>query len=114
MQNKQLSGSEKVQSIGVHASNNENSDSENDDYLLRASKTKDLTHPAKPLLQNESDVDVTILSNEESDEADFYMVTEANRQLHRQISQHPNFLRHDSIPRKPKYINFYGKTACPK
>ena len=71
MQKKQLSGSEKVQSIGVHASNNEHSDSENDDYALGASKMKDLKHPSKPLFQNESDVDVTILSNEESEEDDF-------------------------------------------
>ena len=42
---------------------------------------KDLKHPAKPLFQNESDVDVTILSNEESDEEDYHMVTGANRQL---------------------------------
>ena len=41
-------------SIGVHASNNENSDSEYDDYSLRASKMKELKHPAKPLIQNES------------------------------------------------------------
>ena len=61
------SGSKTNKSIGVHASNNENSDSENDDYPLRASKMKDLRHPAKPLFHNESDVDVTIFSNEESD-----------------------------------------------
>ena len=38
----QPSGSKTNRSIGVHASNNENSDSENDDYPLRASKMKDL------------------------------------------------------------------------
>ena len=63
----QQSGSKTNKSIGVHASNNGNSDSENDDYPLRASKMKDLRYPAKPLFHNESDVDVTILSNEESD-----------------------------------------------
>ena len=63
----QTSGSKTNKSIGVHASNNENSDSDNDDYPLRASKMKDLRHPAKPLFHNESDVDVTILSNEETD-----------------------------------------------
>ena len=72
MQNKQLSGSRKVQSIGVCASNIENPDSENDHYPLRASKMKDLKHPSKPLFQNESDVDVKVLSNEESDEEDYY------------------------------------------
>ena len=54
-------------SIGVRASNNGNSDSENDDYPLRASKMKDLKHPSKPLFRSESDVDITIHSDEESD-----------------------------------------------
>ena len=62
-----LQDSKLNKSMGVHASNNEISDSENDDFPLGASKMKDLKHPAKPLLQNESDVDVTIVSNEESD-----------------------------------------------
>ena len=61
------SGSRLDPSIGVRASNNENSDSENDDYPLRASKMKDLKHPARPLFRAESDVDVTIHSDEESD-----------------------------------------------
>ena len=35
---------------------------------------KDWKHPAAKLLfQNESDVDVTILSNEESDEKDYHI-----------------------------------------
>ena len=71
IQDSQPSGS-KTRSIGVHASNNENSDSENDDYPLRASKMKDLKHPARPFFQNESDVDVTILSYEESEEEDYH------------------------------------------
>ena len=50
---------------------------------------KDLKHPAKPLILNEPDVDVTKLSNEESDEEAYHMVTGANRQLHRQHSQKP-------------------------
>ena len=58
--------------IGVQASNNEKPDSENDDYPLRASKLKDLKHPAKSLFQDESDVDVTISSNEKSDEEDYH------------------------------------------
>ena len=33
---------------------------------------KDLKHPAKPLFQNGSDVDVTILTNEEYDEEDYH------------------------------------------
>ena len=63
----QPSGSKTNRSIGVHASNNENSDSENDDYPLRASKMKDLRHPARPIFHNESDVDVTINPEDESD-----------------------------------------------
>ena len=63
----QPSGSKTDRSNGVHASNIGNSDSENDDYPLRASKMKDLRHPAKPLFRAESDVDVTIHSDEESD-----------------------------------------------
>ena len=67
MQNKQLSGTKSIRSNGVHASNNENSDSENDDYPLRASKMKNLRHPVKPVFHNESDVDVTINPEDESD-----------------------------------------------
>ena len=65
--NQQPTGSKTDRSIGVHASNIGDSDSENDDYPLRASKMKDLRHPAKPLFRAESDVDVTIHSDEESD-----------------------------------------------
>ena len=82
MQDSQPSGSKTVKSIEIHASNNENSDSENADFPLRASKMKDLKHPAKLLFRSESDVDVTIQSDEESDiEDDYHMVTGANRQL---------------------------------
>ena len=72
MQDSQPSGSKTNRFIGVRASNIESTDSENDDYPLEASKMKDLKHPAKPLFQNESDVDVTILSNEESDVEDYH------------------------------------------
>ena len=92
IQEPQPSGSRIDPPIGVHASNKENSDSENDDYPLRASKMKDLKHPAKPLFRSESDVDVTIHSDEESEAGieDYHMVTGANRQLHRQNSQKLN------------------------
>ena len=36
---------------------------------------KDLKHPAKPLFQNESDVDLTKHSNEEFDEEDYHTCT---------------------------------------
>ena len=96
-QEPQASGSKTNKSIGVHASLNENSDSENEDHPLRASKMKDLRLPAKPMFRAESDVDVTIHSDEESDAEsleDYHMVTGANRQLHRQSSQNPQSLKH--------------------
>ena len=82
IQNMQPSGSKTIGSIGVHASYNNNSDSENEDYPLRASKMRDLKHPAKPIFRSESDVDVTIHSDEESyaeslDE-DYHKVLETN------------------------------------
>ena len=67
IQEPQPLGSRMNPSIGVRESNIENSDSENDDYPLRASKMKDLKHPAKPLFRSQSDVDVTIHSDEEAD-----------------------------------------------
>ena len=90
IQNMQPSGSKTIRIIGVHASHIYNSDSENEDYLSQASKMRDLRHPVKPLFRNESDVDVTIRSDEESDieeEEDYHMVTGANKHLHRQSSQ---------------------------
>ena len=71
-QDPQPSGSKIDKSIGVRSFNNVNSYSENDEYPLRASKMKDLYHTAKPLFQKESDVDVTILSIEESVEKDYH------------------------------------------
>ena len=91
MQDPQPSGSRTIRSIGVHASNNENSETEDEDFPLKASKAKDLKQPAKPIY--ESDVDVTIHSDEESDVEpieDYHMVTGANRKLHRQSSQKLN------------------------
>ena len=66
IQNTQPMGSKGNKSIGVHASNNENSETEDEDFPLKASKMKDLKHPAKPLFRSESDVDITIHSDEES------------------------------------------------
>ena len=50
----------------------------------------DLKHPGRPIFQIESDLDVTIHSNEESEVEDYHMVTGVNRQLHRQSSQKLN------------------------
>ena len=71
---------------------------------------KDLKHPAKSLFHNESDVDVTILTNEESQE-DYHMVTGANRQLHRQISQHPNTFTTRQDPTQAKIHQLQWKKS---
>ena len=68
-QTPQPSGSK---SIGVHASNFENTDSENEDFPLKASGSKDLRRPAKPLYRNEIDLDETMISNEDSEDEDYH------------------------------------------
>ena len=91
-QNNQPSGS-RNRSIGVHASENENSDSENEDnHPIRASNMHELRDPARPFCQNRFELDGTLVSNEDSEEEDYHMVTGANRQLHRQSSQNPQSL----------------------
>ena len=93
MQNSQPSGSKNIRSNGVHASNIENSDTENEDnHPLRASDMRELRNPARPLYQNEPNLDETIISEGDSEEEDYHMVTGANRQLHRQSSQNPQSL----------------------
>ena len=87
IQEQRPSGSRIDPSIWVRASNIETSDSENGDDPLRSSEKKDLKRPAKLLFRSESDVHITIHSDEESDiEKDYHMVTGANQQLHRQRS----------------------------
>ena len=51
--------------LGVRASNNKNPESENDDNPLRASKMKDLRHPAKSLYQNDLNLEDEIIASEE-------------------------------------------------
>ena len=93
MQNSQPSGSKSIRSNGVHASNIEKSDTENeDDHPLRASDMRELRNPARPLCQNEPNLDETIISEGDSEEEDYHMVTGTNRQLHRQSSQNPQSL----------------------
>ena len=80
-------------SSGVHASNIENSDTDDkDDHPLRASEMHELRNPARPVYQNKPNLDKTIVSNEDSEEEDYHMVTGVNRQLHRQSSQNPQSL----------------------
>ena len=93
MQNSQPSGSKSVRSNGVHASNIENSDTEDeDDHPLRASQMHELRNSARPFHQNIQNINETIVSNEDSEEGGYHMVTGANRQLHRQSSQSPQSL----------------------
>ena len=57
-------------SIGVHASNNKNSDSEKEDNPPKVSEMKGLRRPVKPLYRNELDLKATIVSHEDSDVED--------------------------------------------
>ena len=93
MQSSQPSGSKSVRSNGVHASNIENSDTEDEDvHPLRASEMHELRNPARPIHQNIQNINETIVSYEDPEEEDYHMVTGANRQLHRQSSQNPQSL----------------------
>ena len=73
MQNARPSGSKNGLSIGVHASNNKNPESENEDYPLQASKMKDLRHPARPFHESETNLDETMISEEDSEEEDYHI-----------------------------------------
>ena len=72
IENMQQSGSKGKKSMGVNASDNESIDSENEDIPLKASEMRDLRHPAKPIHQNDTTLDATIVLNEESDEEDYH------------------------------------------
>ena len=88
MQNSQPSGSKSIRCNGVDASNVENSDTEDeDDQPLRASQMHELRNAARPNYQNIQNMNETTVSNEDSEEKDYHMVTGAKRQLHRQSSQ---------------------------
>ena len=68
----QPSGSSCKKSMGVNASDNESLDSENEDIPLKASEMRESRHPAKPIQQNNTTLDTTVLFNEESYEEDFH------------------------------------------
>ena len=70
-QNSQPSGSKSIRSNGVHASNIENSNTEDeDDHPLRTSQMHELRNRAKPIHQNIQNMNETIISNEDSEEED--------------------------------------------
>ena len=73
-QNMQPSESKIDESIGVHSSYNKNSDSENEDYPLQASKMKVLVHPAKLFYRSETNLDETLVSEEDSEEEYYHTV----------------------------------------
>ena len=83
IQNMQPTGSKDNRSIGVHASYNDNSDSENEDYPLQASKMRDLRHQARPFHESETNLNKTMVAEEDPEEENYHMVTGANRQLHK-------------------------------
>ena len=86
-QNSQPSGSKSNRSNEVHAFKMGYSDTEDeDDHPLRASEMRELRNPARPVYQNIPNLNETIVSNEDSEEEDYHMVTGANRQLHGQNS----------------------------
>ena len=72
IENMQPSGSGGKRSMGVNASDNESLDSENKDIPLKASESRELRHPAKPIHQNDTTLDATVIFNEESDEEDYH------------------------------------------
>ena len=53
---------------------------------------KGFRHPARPLCRSETNLDEKLVSEEDSEEKDYHMVTGANRQLHRESSQNPQSL----------------------
>ena len=72
IQNMQPWGSKTNKSTGVHASYNENIDSDDEDYPLQASKMRDPRHPAKPFHRSETNLDRTLLSDEDSEVEDYH------------------------------------------
>ena len=71
-ENTQPSGSKNKRSMGVNAPNFINSDSEDEDYPLKASDLRDLQRPAKPFFQSETDLDATVIPNEDSEPEEDY------------------------------------------
>ena len=66
-QTMQPSSSKINRSNGVQASYNENSDLENEDYPLQASKMKDLRHLATSFHRSETNLNETFVSEENSE-----------------------------------------------
>ena len=97
--------------MGVHASENKNSDLEEDDYPLRASDMKELRNLDRPFYQNIPNLDEKVISKEDPEEEYYHMVTEAKRQLHRQISQYPIFYTTRKDPTRAKLHQLQRKNS---
>ena len=82
MQNMPFSGSEKVQSIGVRASNNKNPESEDKNNPLKASDMKELKHPAKSLYQNELNLENEIIASKEDYHSFSYLSLDTSNTQH--------------------------------
>ena len=70
--NMQPSGSKTDRANGVHASFDENSDPDDEDYPPQASEMRDPRHPAKPSNKSDSDLNGTIVSEEDSEGEDYH------------------------------------------
>ena len=106
IENMQPSESKGKKSMGVNASDNESINSENEDIPLKASEMRDLRHPAKPIHQNDTTLDATVIFNEESDEEDYHNIEQKMPQKIR------NSLREkfrNSSREKHTKNNFHGK-----
>ena len=58
----------------IHASDSENTNSEDEDRSLRASEMRDLRNPVRPVLLNELDLNDTVIVNENPEAEDYHMV----------------------------------------
>ena len=72
-QNTESTGSRNDRSIGVHAPNIENSDTEKEFHSLRASDMSELRNPAKPLYQNTPNLDESVIPNEDPEQEDYHI-----------------------------------------
>ena len=72
----------------VHASDDWNIYSQDEDYPVKASEMKDFRHPAQPIAQNVFNLEDTININENPEEGDYHMVP---TQLPGECSKNPQF-----------------------
>ena len=104
-QNNQPSGS-RNRSIGVRASENENSDSEKEDnHLIRASNMHELRDPARRFCQNRFELDETLVSKEDSEEENYHNFT-SNSSNSQVVCKFPLLWMVGANTKVPKYVCF--------